>query len=109
MNLLTLFNGCEALLWMVLAGIAVVHFRSATSNLRRASLVMAVFLVAFGISDLIEIQTGAWWRPAGLLIFKGLCLLGLTASMVRIIALERTSRGERTADDADTRGKRQEN
>ena len=87
--LLTLFNGGEAILWMALATILAVHSRTASSNLRRASWVAAILLVAFGLSDLIEIQTGAWWQPPALLIFKGLCLVGLIASTAWIIALQR--------------------
>ena len=70
----------------------------APPNLRRASWVAAVLLIAFGISDLIEIQTGAWWRPPELLIFKGLCLVGLIASTARVIALQRLAARENAAD-----------
>ncbi len=31
--------------------------------------------IAFGISDFVEIHTGAWWRPWWLLGWKAACLL----------------------------------
>lgn len=31
--------------------------------------------MAFGVSDIIELQTGAWWRPWWLLLLKAACLL----------------------------------
>jgi hypothetical protein len=30
----------------------------------------------FGISDLIESETGAWWEPWWLFVMKSLCVLG---------------------------------
>jgi hypothetical protein len=42
---------------------------------QRAFLVLA--FVLFGISDLIEIRTGAWWRPTWLLVWKGICLIAI--------------------------------
>jgi hypothetical protein len=38
---------------------------------------LAVFLTGFGISDIVEIFTGAWWKPASLLLMKAACLAGL--------------------------------
>jgi hypothetical protein len=39
----------------------------------------AATLIAFGVSDVIEIQTGAWWRPWWLLVWKGLCIAVLVS------------------------------
>ena len=88
-HLLTLFNGCEAVLWIILAAAVLFGFRTAPQDLRRVSRVMAALLVAFALSDVIEMRTGAWWRPPALLVFKGVCLVGLIASTVRIITLQR--------------------
>jgi hypothetical protein len=38
--------------------------------------------VLFGISDLIEIGTGAWWRPGWLLLAKIACLSLLVACLL---------------------------
>src|SRR4029077_9883701 len=87
----TIFNGCEALLWLVFAAVVAVRFRNSAGRLRRTSRAMAVFFVLFSASDVIEMQTGAWWRPLGLLLFKGVCLIGLLWCFAALI------RGERTA------------
>ncbi len=66
-------NVVEALLWFLVAGIVFYRFRSAAG---------AVLLVAFGISDLVETQTGAWWRPWWLLVWKAACIAGLLTLLV---------------------------
>ncbi len=63
------FNVFEASLWICL-GIAALA--AGRSRRRRAGL--AVVLIAFGISDLVETQTGAWWRPPWLLAWKAACV-----------------------------------
>lgn len=35
---------------------------------------LASAFLAFGLSDIIESQTGAWWRPWWLLVLKGGCI-----------------------------------
>jgi hypothetical protein len=78
----TIFNGCEATLWLVFAVIVAVRFRNSEIGIRRTARVMAAFFVLFAASDVIEMQTGAWWRPPGLVVLKGGCLVGLTWSFV---------------------------
>jgi hypothetical protein len=84
-DLVTVFNGCEAVLWSVLAFVVAMRFRKSEVGLRRLAWVMAALLVAFAVSDVIEMQTGAWWRPVGLLVLKGVCLAGLTGCFVAMI------------------------
>lgn len=36
---------------------------------------LAVVLLLFGASDVIEVRTGAWYRPWWLLVWKGLCVV----------------------------------
>ena len=70
-------NILECGLWIVLSIVlAVVAMRS--KNLARTLAWRAVpVLFAFGISDLVEASTGAWWRPWWLLVWKGLCVIAL--------------------------------
>lgn len=74
----TIFNAGEALLWLAFAVIVAVRFHRAPQRIRRTARAMAGFFVLFAVSDVIEMQTGAWWRPLGLLILKAVCLAGLT-------------------------------
>ncbi len=80
MDLFRTFNVMEAGLWVAFALLVAMiggRLRGLTSGLRIAF--TACFL-AFGVSDLIEFNTGAWWRPPGLLLYKGACLGGLVVS-----------------------------
>jgi hypothetical protein len=51
---------------------------------RRDQLILAVSLLFFGVSDLIEVHTGAWWRPWWLFMLKALCLLGIIRSLWKL-------------------------
>lgn len=67
-------NLAESVLWFIFAIVfCVVAFRT-DSRRRPLSLTLAAAFLAFGISDLIEAQTGAWWRPPWLFILKAGCV-----------------------------------
>jgi len=71
------YNAFEAALWAMLAVVVAIRYRHAVAGLRRVAAIASVLLVLFAISDVIEMQTGAWWRPWPLLLLKGICLVGL--------------------------------
>src|SRR5262249_43373006 len=67
-------NYIEAGLWCLIGlGLGTGVIRGATLVGWRRTAAAAVF-VLFGISDLIEARTGAWYRPLGLLLLKAACL-----------------------------------
>jgi hypothetical protein len=68
-----LLNRIEAGLWFVVALILLLALRRRLSSRLLALLVIA--LIAFGISDLVETRTGAWYRPWWLLLWKGVCVV----------------------------------
>jgi hypothetical protein len=79
MDLVFNFNVIEAGIWALFALIVALpklRSRGMTPRLR-ASFVL--LFLAFAISDLWEASTGAWWRPPALLVYKGVCLMGLAA------------------------------
>ena len=76
--ILAAFNGGEAALWFVMAAAAAVPGGRLPLTTRWQR-VLVVALAAFGVSDLIEMRTGAWWRPPGLLVLKGSCLAAFAA------------------------------
>lgn len=86
MTLADLYNAVEALLWFCLAGLVAVVGPRTAGFTRRTVVAMSVLLVAFGISDIVELRTGAWWRPPGLLVFKAVCLIGLVACVYDVYA-----------------------
>ena len=74
-------NYMEAALWGLLAvAMCVVTARSQVH--RRRAVAAALVLFAFGASDLVEVHTGAWWRPPWLLVWKGVCVILLFALCV---------------------------
>ena len=87
----TIFNFYEAILWFIigLALLATAIFDKSKSLYKANLIVSAFFFFAFGISDLIEMQTGAWWRPFGLLILKGTCIVGFLFCFVRYLKLKK--------------------
>ena len=75
-NIHAIGNAVEACVWWLLASVLMgIGWRNTTY--RRHCLQAAGVLVAFGFSDVVEIQTGAWWRPWWLLVWKGACLLAM--------------------------------
>ncbi|WP_050024483.1 hypothetical protein [Verrucomicrobium sp. BvORR034] len=77
-----IFNLFEAALWFAIS--AVFFFRGVfraggqsaeTRSLRREMFLLAAAFAAFGVSDVIESRTGAWWEPWWLLALKTACVL----------------------------------
>ena len=66
------FNTVEAAWWLLVAVLVAVEGHRSR---RPRGLVIALTLafVLFSISDVIEIQTGAWWRPTWLAVLKFGC------------------------------------
>jgi hypothetical protein len=71
------FNAVEAAFWIGLAVLTAALGHRARGFTPRTQVATVIFLAAFGVSDIIEVYTGAWWQPPALLLFKAICLLGL--------------------------------
>jgi succinate-acetate transporter protein len=67
-------NLIEAGFWFLVTVLLLVKAFRAGMALRRVFLVLSGAFFVFSISDLIESQTGAWWRPFWLLLMKGACI-----------------------------------
>jgi hypothetical protein len=73
----------EAAFW-ILGGVAALLWSLRKPRRGRTlGLVGALVLVVFGLSDVVEARTGAWWRPWWLLAWKAACV----AAMAWIAAL----------------------
>lgn len=72
MDALAIFNCFEAAWW-----ISVGFFIYRRGRAYRIGRVASVWFVLFGISDIIEVFTGAPWRPWPLLVYKGICIIVL--------------------------------
>ena len=76
-------NYIEASLWSSIGiGFAIAAFRrkgvAYTGSGRRQCRLAALHFILFGISDVVEAHTGAWYRPIWLLLWKSACVVGLT-------------------------------
>ena len=69
-------NLIEAALWLAVSLVFIVKTFRASGRLRLAFLILAVSFAVFGTTDLIESDTGAWWKPLWLLGLKAACVAG---------------------------------
>jgi hypothetical protein len=72
-----IFNGLEAAFWLVLAALSIAIARPVHGFTPQRQWALAIFLAAFGVSDIWEIFSGGWWKPPALLLFKIACFTGL--------------------------------
>jgi hypothetical protein len=75
-------NFVEAAFWIVVAVIAVAIGARRPGRVRRRCFLLAATLIPFGLSDVVETGTGAWWRPWWLFVWKAACVAVLLALLV---------------------------
>ena len=90
--LVEIFNLAEAGLWFIIAALLL---QARLSNKTEAKykknlLVCGCFFIAFGISDLIEAKTGAWWQPIELFILKAVCVFGFVGCYIKYRRLKKS-------------------
>ena len=88
MDVAARFNFFEALLWFSLSGLFLFFggkTRYLAARQRKNSIFLGITLFLFGITDLIEMQTGAWWKPVWLLVCKGICVIAIIFGYVGIL------------------------
>lgn len=71
-------NSIEAVLWMAMGILALVRRNSAWSY------ALAAAFLAFGVSDIVEVRTGAWYEPWWLLAWKALCIGMILACGIQV-------------------------
>ena len=81
-------NLIEAALWFAVCLFLLFKASGAPDELRRICLLLALSFFVFGLSDLIESQTGAWWRPWWLVVMKGACVVGFVVGFARYYRFE---------------------
>jgi hypothetical protein len=92
-------NWFEAVFWWGLAGTLAWRANGPGAVIARR---VAWILVPFGLSDLVESQTGAWWRPWWLLAWKAACVVALLACGLAYRRLQQA--GQRDLDAGQDRG-----
>ena len=71
----TAFNYAEAVFWWAFSVVFFVRAWRSEARWKKDQLLLALAFGGFGLSDWIEVATGAWWRPWWLLAPKAICLL----------------------------------
>lgn len=75
-------NYIEAVIWFIFAGAFAVSAIK-NRNLVRLHRIIATFtFLLFGLSDIVEVQTGAWWHPWWLFVWKSLCVLSMFCLLI---------------------------
>ena len=74
MTTANIFNSFEIALWSTIGVALLITSRKAPIKLKKLARLSACAFLAFAISDYIEIQTGAWWKPWWLLCLKAACI-----------------------------------
>ena len=82
-------NYVEAGVWCAMGAVTLVKGKGA------ASVVLAIALAAFGVSDIVETRTGAWYDPWWLLAWKIVCVVVILASGVVVWRTARRRCGKR--------------
>ena len=83
-------NLIEAGVWFLLAIILLIHALRSERRLRRTLLVLVITLAVFGVSDLVESRTGAWWKPWWLFVWKAACVAMLCFGFVRYYRMQKS-------------------
>lgn len=84
-------NLIEAGLWFVVSLVLAVQTIRTGGKQRRWLAILAAAFLVFGISDLIESQTGAWWRPLWLLLMKGSCVAVFVIGFVACLRIKKNT------------------
>ncbi len=85
------FNLGEGVLWLAIATVILVRTIRSPAP-RRLGYGAAVSFALFGLSDSIEIRTGAWYSPWPLLALKAACVVSLLGHL-RAYRKSRAQRG----------------
>jgi len=74
MDFVAAFNVWEAVWWTAMATVC---WWQACGQWMSVGRTAAALFVLLAVTEVIEVQTGAWWRPWWLAVVKGFCLIGL--------------------------------
>ena len=70
-------NYLEALIWFLFAMGFAVNAGKTSGKTRINRLITTLIFLLFGGSDIVEVQTGAWWSPWWLFVWKASCVLSM--------------------------------
>jgi len=87
-----IFNLLEGILWIAIALVFAFARRSRKEPIYRPLLIRcSITFLLFGISDLIEIKTRAWYSPWSLLALKAACVASLVYHFFAYLRMRRSA------------------
>jgi len=89
-------NWFEVFLWPFLVIATVIDYKMKTGTVSRTMWVVCGAFFVFGISDFIELKTGAWWRPLWLLLMKASCISVALFAVLKYFYQSRLRKSENT-------------
>lgn len=86
-------NSVEAVIWVSIGFLLLVGLRKGVVNSSKTDVVvLSILFVMFGGSDVVEVFSGAWWRPWWLLVWKTLNAIVLLLLAGKLYLAERMNR-----------------
>lgn len=67
-------NYVEAIIWFIFALSFLIVAQQNSGKIRKQRYLVSINFALFGISDIVEVQTGAWWQPWWLFLWKSGCV-----------------------------------
>jgi hypothetical protein len=74
-SMLHVFNIIEAAFWLFLGMVFVRLGLKANGRKQRRCYLAALLFMLFAGTDIVELWTGAWWKPWWLFVWNGSCLV----------------------------------
>ena len=89
-NSCDVYNLLEFFIWLIIGLIMLIYaIKTPAGRKRQLYAIFTVAFILFGVSDLVEISTDAWWRPWWLLLWNGFCVLIFVVCGYRIWKIDR--------------------
>ena len=82
-------NIIEGLFWIAVALAVYIANRNKSQPEKQVAQRASITLFCFGISDFIEVSTGAWYKPIWVLLLKAACVVILIHCLVKYLALRK--------------------
>jgi phosphoglycerol transferase MdoB-like AlkP superfamily enzyme len=89
MDMPQIFNSLEMFIWLIVGVIFFANGFRRSNRYKKLTFLLAAAYIAFGLSDGVEANTGAWWQPWWLLLWKVLCIVIFVISLVYYLWNER--------------------
>ncbi len=83
MSAFEIVNWGEVILWPAIGMVCLLFAIKGKGHADRSLWVLGPTFVLFGVSDYIELHTGAWWKPLALLLLNAVCIAVFVAAGVR--------------------------